>query len=46
MAMGKKRAADLLLLTVPEVRRLLRVVALPPAEQGFHLHWSHCRRQR
>jgi len=31
---------------VPEVRRLLRLLALPPEEQGFRLHWSRWRRHR
>jgi hypothetical protein len=31
---------------VPEVRRLLRLLLAPPAEQSFGLHWSRWRRQR
>jgi Putative transposase of IS4/5 family (DUF4096) len=31
-------------LTVPEVRRLLRLLAEPSEQRGFHLHWSHWRR--
>jgi transposase len=30
--------------TVPEVRRLLRLLAQPAAQQGFLLHWSRWRR--
>jgi Putative transposase of IS4/5 family (DUF4096) len=30
--------------TVPEVRRLLRLLTVPVEQQGFHLHWSHWRR--
>jgi hypothetical protein len=33
-------------LTAPEVRRLLRVLTLPAAQQAFHLHWSNWRRRR
>jgi hypothetical protein len=33
-------------LTAPEVRRLLRVLALPAAQQAFHLRWSSWRRRR
>ena len=29
---------------MPEVRRLLRVLAAPPERQGFHLRWSTWRR--
>lgn len=32
--------------TVPEVRRLLRLLTLPPSERTFRLHWSHWRRKR
>jgi len=32
--------------TVPEVRRLLGLLAVPSAERTFHLHWSRWRRQR
>ncbi|MDQ4078708.1 MAG: transposase [Chloroflexota bacterium] len=31
-------------LTVPEVRRLLRLLVIPPAQQAFHLQWSWWRR--
>lgn len=33
-------------LTVPEVRRLLLVLALPEQERTFRLHWSRWRRRR
>jgi hypothetical protein len=31
---------------VPEVRRLLRLLALPPTERAFGCHWSRWRRRR
>ena len=33
-------------MTIPEVRRLLLLLALPPPERAFRLHWSRWRRQR
>jgi hypothetical protein len=33
-------------LTAPEVRRLLRVLALPAAQQAHLLRWSSWRRRR
>jgi len=33
-------------MTVPEVRRLLRLLAVPAAQQAFRLHWSRWRRHR
>jgi len=32
--------------TIPEVRRLLLLLALPPPERAFRLHWSRWRRRR
>jgi hypothetical protein len=33
-------------LTVPEIRRLLRLLLAPVEQQGFGLHWSRWRRHR
>jgi len=32
--------------TIPEVRRLLLLLALPPPTRAFRLHWSRWRRHR
>ncbi|MGI8859710.1 MAG: hypothetical protein ACR2HO_06110, partial [Rubrobacteraceae bacterium] len=37
---------ELIPLTVPEVRRLLLMLARPASERSFRLHWSKWRRRR